>query len=82
MERNTEAKVYRSPTYKLLPFFHRSRDQWKEKCQDRNLRIKRLENRVEGLKVSRHKWKAKAQARQARIVELTRALEAAKTASA
>ena len=81
MERNTETKAYRSPAYKLIQFFNKSRDQWKQKCRKGKVRIKRLENRVEGLKVSRQKWKAKVQAQQARIVQLTEALEQEKTAS-
>ena len=78
MERTTPAKSYRSPAYKLIPFFSNSRDQWKQKCKQHKLRIKRLENRVEGLQASRQKWKAKAQAQRARIVQLTAALEQAK----
>ena len=48
MDLATEHKQYKSPDYKLLPFFHDSRDGWKVKAQDRNLRIKRLKNRGGG----------------------------------
>jgi hypothetical protein len=81
MELATEAKTYRSPAYKLIAFFVKSRDQWKEKCRDGKSRIKRLQNRVEGLKVGRRKWKEKAQAARARVVQLTDALEQQKRAS-
>jgi hypothetical protein len=81
MELGTEAKTYRSPTYKLIAFFVKSRDQWKEKCRDGKTRIKRLQNRVEGLKVGRRKWKEKAQVAQARVVQLTEALEQQKRAN-
>jgi hypothetical protein len=81
MELATEAKTYRSPAYKLIAFFIKSRDQWKEKCRDGKNRIKRLKNRVEGLKKGRQKWKEKAQAAQARVVQLTEALEQQKRAS-
>jgi hypothetical protein len=75
MEQATEAKTYSSPAYKLIGFFHESRDRWKRKAKGRNVRIKRLENRVVGLKESRRKWKEKAKAQQAEIARLTEELE-------
>jgi hypothetical protein len=80
MEQATEAKTYRSPLYKLLAFFERSRNRWKAKAKDRNVRIKRLQNRVAGLEESRRKWKEKAEARQAEIARLTKQREAQKSA--
>jgi len=80
MEQATEFKAYRSPWYKLLAFFERSRDGWKAKAKDRNVRIKRLQNRVAGLEESRRKWKEKAEARQAEIARLTKQREAQKRA--
>ena len=61
MELTGNTKTYKSPDYKLLPFFHRSRDGWKAKAEDRNLRIKRLHNRVAALEKSRRKWKEKGE---------------------
>lgn len=81
MEQATEPKAYRSPVYKLLGFFRRSRDRWKKKAKDRNVRIKRLQNRVAGLKESRRKWREKAEARQAEIARLTKERESQKSAS-
>ena len=52
-----EAKTYRSPTRKLMQFFHRSRDGWKRKRQEAKVVIKRLSNRVRKLEVSRNRWK-------------------------
>ena len=72
-------KTYKSPDYKLLPFFHRSRDGWKAKAQDRNLRIKRLKNRVAALEESRRKWKEKARACESRIAALEEELEEQKS---
>lgn len=46
-----DGKTFKSPDYKLLPFFHRSRDGWRAKAEDRNLRIKRLKNRVAALEM-------------------------------
>lgn len=64
------AKTYKSPDYKLLPFFHGSRDSWKTKALNRNRRIKQLTNRVAALEESRRKWKEKACAAESRVVEL------------
>ncbi len=71
----TIVKRFKSPDYKLLPFFHRSRDGWKAKAQERNLRIKRLKNQVAALEESRRKWRERAQASESRIAELEKALE-------
>lgn len=79
MEQAMEAKTYRSPEYKLLGFFKKSRDGWKRKALRRNVRIKRLMNRVEGLKESRGKWKEKAKAQQAQIAQLKKKLEQQKS---
>lgn len=62
--------TFKSPEYKLLPFFHGSRNAWKEKAKERNLRIKRLKNDVAAVRASRQKWKEKAKAYQSRIAEL------------
>ena len=75
-------KSYKSPEYKLLPFFHRSRDGWKAKAEDRNLRIKRLKNRVAALEESRRKWKEKARANESRIAELREDIEEQKSSPA
>lgn len=81
MEQATEVKTYRSPEYKLLRFFKKSRDKWKRKALGRNVRIKRLMNRVDGLEESRRKWKEKAKAQQAQIAQLKRELEQQKSPS-
>lgn len=53
---------YTSPPRKLLRFFLKSRDQWKDKCQRAKATVKRLENRVCFLEKSKEAWKSKAQA--------------------
>jgi hypothetical protein len=60
MEASMEAKTYRSPIKKLLGFFVRSRDGWKQKCQGAKVRIRRLSSRLQKLKVSRNRWKERA----------------------
>jgi hypothetical protein len=56
-----EVRLFRSPVKKLLSFFVRSRDGWKQKCQTAKVRVKRLGNRVQKLTVSRDRWKERAQ---------------------
>jgi outer membrane murein-binding lipoprotein Lpp len=56
-----EVRLFRSPVKKLLSFFVRSRDGWKQKCQKAKTRVKRLGNRVQKLTVSRDRWKERAQ---------------------
>jgi uncharacterized protein YdaU (DUF1376 family) len=70
MGQTVNTKMYKSPDYKLLSFFNRSRDGWKAKAEDRNLRIKRLKNRVAALAESRRKWKEKAETYESRIAAL------------
>jgi outer membrane murein-binding lipoprotein Lpp len=56
-----EVESFRSPVKKLVRFFLRSRDGWKEKCQQAKSRVKYLGNRVQKLTVSRDRWKEQAQ---------------------
>jgi uncharacterized coiled-coil DUF342 family protein len=75
-------KTFKSPDYKLLPFFQRSRDGWKAKALGRWVRIKRLKNQVAALKDSRQKWKKKARAYESRIATLNKELEEQKSSPA
>jgi len=74
-------KTFKSPDYKLLSFFHRSRDGWKAKAQQRNLRIKRLKNKVAAVRESRRKWKEKTRAYESRIAALEKEREEQKSSS-
>jgi predicted nuclease with TOPRIM domain len=71
-------KMFKSPSYKLLSFFHRSRDGWKAKARHRNVRIKRLKNEVAAVRESRRKWKEKAEAYESRVAELEKELQGQK----
>lgn len=42
-----EPKAYKSPQRKLVPFFARSRDQWKEKCRSAKATLKQLKKKVQ-----------------------------------
>jgi len=70
MGRVSNAKPYKSPVRKLLSFFRRSRDGWRAKAQDRNLRLRWLKNQVAALKASRRKWKEQARAYRSRLAAL------------
>jgi len=54
------AETFRSPISKLLAFFHRSRDRWKEKCKKAKKELKSLKTCHAKLKASRDYWKQKA----------------------
>jgi hypothetical protein len=54
------AKAFRSPVSKLVSFFHRSRDRWKEKCKQAKKELKSLKTCHAKLKASRDFWKQKA----------------------
>jgi hypothetical protein len=77
-----EGKTYRSPVRKLLSFFVRSRDQWKTKCRDGKVIMKRLTNRVQKLKKSRNNWRERAKQQQEELGRLRQELAAQKTAVA
>ena len=42
-----EPKAYKSPQRKLVPFFARSREQWKEKCRGAKATLKQLKKKVQ-----------------------------------
>jgi hypothetical protein len=74
-------ETFESPKYKLLEFFHRSRNQWEAKAKERNVLVKRLTNEVAAVRESRKMWKEKARAYEARIAALEKELEEQKTAA-
>lgn len=51
---------FRSPLKKLVRFFHRSRDQWKEKCKDAKRQNKSLRICLAQMKEKRDRWQARA----------------------
>lgn len=54
------AETFRSPVSKLLVFFRRSRDRWKEKCKQAKKELKSLKTCHAKLKASRDYWKQQA----------------------
>jgi uncharacterized protein YdaU (DUF1376 family) len=53
-------RKFRSPTSKLVAFFERSRDGWRQKCKEVRKQLKSLKIRHAKLKASRDYWKRKA----------------------
>jgi predicted nuclease with TOPRIM domain len=52
---------YKSPKHKLVRFFARSRDAWKDKYQERVYETKILRNRMSYLENSKESWKRRAE---------------------
>ena len=53
---------YKSPKGKLVTFFRKSRDQWKEKARESKAVIKRLKNRIAFLETSKARLQDKVTA--------------------
>ena len=64
MDVGIESKEYRSPRYKLVRFFERSRNNWKRKSHGRKVLIKRLTSRLQKMRVGRDRWRERAAALQ------------------
>lgn len=67
-------KEYKSPIHKLLPFFERSRDRWKEKCTTAKAVVKRRNLQIARLTSSRQRWKELARERGRELDSLRREL--------
>jgi hypothetical protein len=72
-------KRFKSPIHKLLSFFERSRDGWKEKCKTAKATVKRLKNQTTKLFQSRQRWKELARQREQELEQVRRELEAQKS---
>ena len=65
-----EPKAYKSPQRKLVPFFARSRDQWKEKCRSAKARLKQLKKQVQRGNARSHRQQERLQALAREVMEL------------
>jgi hypothetical protein len=81
MSATTEENAYRSPLSKLVQFFHKSRDGWKQKCQAAKARAKRLYNHIVKLKASRNRWKEIARQSRREAEQLRQELAAVKNSA-
>lgn len=69
----TLGEPYKSPRYKLVRFFERSRTQWKVKCRAAKATIKVMQSRMRFLEESRARWKHRAQALELEVARLAAA---------
>jgi hypothetical protein len=70
MIQTADGTVYKTRAKVLLEFFRRSRDQWKRKCMDVRVALKKADNRNRWLQTSRDKWKARARELDAELCRL------------
>jgi len=55
-----QTKTYKSPLKKLVVFFEKSRDSWKEKYVEKKIELKRAKNQINDLKQRKESWKERA----------------------
>lgn len=65
---------FKSPKGKLVRFFQRSRDGWKEKYMESKRNNKKLSNQTRAVEKSRARWRQIARREQRRSRELEREL--------
>jgi hypothetical protein len=70
-----ETQEFKSPARKLIRFFQRSRDKWKQKHHEVKRTCKKLGNQVAAVEKSRRAWRTRAKQLDARVRELEAALE-------
>lgn len=71
---NSQGVKYKSPIRKLLAFFQKSRDKWKEKCQLANVEIKRYKNKIYFLEKRKSELKRRVKELEAEKIQLQRKL--------
>ncbi len=70
MKKEQTEESYKSPKRKLVKFFEKSRDQWKEKCSEAKAKVKRLNNRVRFLENSKKQLKIQKKALEAELAQV------------
>ena len=61
---------YKSPPHKLLRYFEKRRDAWREKYHEKTYENKILKNKIARVGESREQWKGKALELEKRVKEL------------
>ncbi len=74
MTSETPPASYRSPKHKLLRFFEKSRDKWKDRCKESKDQIRYYRNRTQFLEESKKEYKQRAIELEGRVKELELAL--------
>lgn len=82
MATGMESATYRSPLRKLVQFFERSRDGWKEKYQNLKQRCKQLINQVRAVEKSREHWREIVEDQRRQLKALEEELAAIKNSTA
>lgn len=75
----TNALDCKSPLRKLVAFFQKSRNAWKEKHHVAKAECKKLSNQVRAVEKSRQRWRERAEAQEQRADALERELKALKS---
>ena len=63
-------REYKSPVRKLIVFFEKSRDTWKEKCQEAKYNAKKLKNQVHYLKARKRELKEEVRLLETQLTQL------------
>ena len=74
--------MFKSPVRKLMAFFEKSRDGWKQKCRTARSQGKYWSNQARAVMRSRDEWREKAKASARELEQLRQEFALQKTASA
>ena len=66
-----QEKNYKSPLKKLVKFFEKSRDNWKNKYLKKKKELKRATNRIYDLELRKEEWKKRALKAESKIKEIS-----------
>ena len=70
MSEAMETSEFKSPFRKLVSFFRRSRDGWKEKHHAMKRQCRKLANQAAAVEKSREQWRTEARNLRRRVTEL------------
>ena len=65
-----QEKTYKSPLKKLVRFFEKSRDSWKDKYLEKKRELKRAKNQIYDLKQRKEDWKDRAIRAEGKLKEI------------
>ena len=69
-----QEKIYKSPLKKLVKFFEKSRDNWKNKYFEKKKELKRATNRIYDLESRKDEWKERALKAESKLEEMNKNL--------
>jgi chromosome segregation ATPase len=75
MRLGTESRRFKSPPAKLIRFFERSRDAWKEKYRQLKQECRRLAGQTAAVEESRDRWRREARQLRQTVKTLENELE-------